>query len=178
MSTHATFIHRGNLLGGLFEEVQYTHSYNSKFCTDMMRSKQGNAWCVDVTKFMDALSCQFGINAAIYTRVSTVQQKYGSGINRQIETCLEFCKDHEINAVDVYYDLVSGTECSRPGIDILVCNKCKYDVVLVEAGDRFARSVEASRYLRDRLADLPIVYTSTIAVELEEKLKELIRMYM
>ncbi len=77
--------------------------------------------------------------AAIYTRVSTGDQH----IETQLYDLREMAKQRGYEIVCEYSDQISGAKSKRPGLDKLMSDarRNRFDVVLVWAFDRMARSV-------------------------------------
>jgi DNA invertase Pin-like site-specific DNA recombinase len=77
--------------------------------------------------------------AAIYTRVSTGDQHPET----QLYDLRELAKQRRYEIVREYSDTISGSKSKRPGLDQLLgdARRHRFDVVLVAAFDRVARSV-------------------------------------
>ena len=77
--------------------------------------------------------------AALYLRVSTVDQH----TETQVYDLEQLALQRQMEIVARYSDKVSGTRARRPGLDQMMTDarRAKFDVVLVWAGDRLARSV-------------------------------------
>ena len=77
--------------------------------------------------------------AAIYTRVSTADQHPET----QLYDLREMAKQRRYEIVREYSDVISGAKSKRPGLDQLMADarRRRFDVVLVAAFDRVARSV-------------------------------------
>ena len=87
--------------------------------------------------------------AAIYLRVSTVDQHPET----QLYDLRTLASQRGFAVVQEYTDKISGAKARRPGLDQMLADaqKRKFDVVLVWAFDRMARSV---RHLLDMLDEL------------------------
>src|SRR6201997_1844183 len=77
--------------------------------------------------------------AAIYTRVSTADQHPET----QLYDLREMAKQRGCEIVREYSDTISGAKSKRPGLDQVLADarRHRFDVVLVAAFDRVARSV-------------------------------------
>jgi DNA invertase Pin-like site-specific DNA recombinase len=77
---------------------------------------------------------------ALYTRVSTVEQKTGM----QLTDLKEYVRRRGYEICNVYEDIVSGVTEERKSLDRLMdeARKRKCDIVLVRKFDRFARSLK------------------------------------
>ena len=80
--------------------------------------------------------------AALYIRVSTPEQaQHGYSIGEQKERLIAYCKAHDWLIVDIYVDSgYSGANLDRPGIQKLIAEVNRFDVVLVYKLDRLSRS--------------------------------------
>lgn len=96
--------------------------------------------------------------AILYSRVSSVDQ------NVETQLCdlrpLAAARGFEI--VGVYTDTISGSKAKRPGLDQLMSDarRGKFDVVLVWAFDRMARSVKHFLEILDELNHLNVALIS------------------
>jgi DNA invertase Pin-like site-specific DNA recombinase len=96
--------------------------------------------------------------AAIYTRVSSCDQ------NVATQLCdlrpLAAARGYQI--IEEYSDTISGVKAKRPGLDKLMSDarRGKFDVVLVWAFDRVARSVKHFLEVLDELNRLNISFVS------------------
>ncbi len=77
--------------------------------------------------------------AILYMRVSTVNQHPES----QLHDLRELARQRGYEIVHEYTDRISGTKAKRPGLDDLMrdARRGRFEVVLVWASDRLARSV-------------------------------------
>jgi DNA invertase Pin-like site-specific DNA recombinase len=77
--------------------------------------------------------------AALYLRVSTLDQHPES----QLYDLEQLARQRNLEIVSRYTDKISGTKSRRPGLDQLMADARRghFDVVLVWACDRIARSV-------------------------------------
>jgi DNA invertase Pin-like site-specific DNA recombinase len=96
--------------------------------------------------------------AAIYTRVSTADQHPET----QLYDLREMAKQRGYEIVHEYGDIISGAKSKRPGLDQLLTDarRHRFDVVLVAAFDRVARSVRHFLEVLDELNHLGIEFVS------------------
>src|SRR5450631_3000813 len=96
--------------------------------------------------------------AALYLRVSTVDQHPETQLHdlRQMAAQRGYTIFHE------YTDRISGAKAKRPGLDAMMADARhgRFDVVLVWASDRIARSVKHYLEVLDELSRLQIEYVS------------------
>ena len=86
---------------------------------------------------------------ALYIRVSTTEQaQEGYSIGAQKERLIAYCKAHDWLIADVYVDGgYSGSNLKRPGIQKLMKETERFDIVLVYKLDRLSRSQRDTLYL-------------------------------
>src|SRR5712664_453393 len=96
--------------------------------------------------------------AAIYTRVSTGDQHPET----QLYDLRELAKQRRYEIVNEYTDTISGSKSKRPGLDQLLADarRHRFDVVLVAAFDRVARSVRHFLEVLDELNHLGVEFIS------------------
>jgi DNA invertase Pin-like site-specific DNA recombinase len=96
--------------------------------------------------------------AAIYLRVSTLDQHPES----QVHDLRQMAAQRGYAIVNEYTDRISGTKAKRPGLDAMMADgrHGRFDVVLVWASDRIARSVKHFLEVLDELNRLNIEYVS------------------
>ena len=96
--------------------------------------------------------------AAIYTRVSSVDQNVAT----QLCDLRPLAKARGYEVVGEYTDVISGAKAKRPGLDKLMSDaqRGRFDVVLVWAFDRMARSVRHFLEVLDHLTRLNISFVS------------------
>ena len=96
--------------------------------------------------------------AALYMRVSTVDQHPET----QLLDLRQMAAQRGIEIVQEYTDRISGTKAKRPGLDQMMfdARRGRFDVVLVWASDRIARSVKHFLDVLDELNRLNIEYIS------------------
>ena len=96
--------------------------------------------------------------AALYMRVSTVDQHPES----QVHDLRQMAAQRGYEIIQEYTDRISGTKAKRPGLDQLMTDarRGRFDVVLVWASDRIARSVKHFLDVLDELNRLKIEYVS------------------
>lgn len=87
--------------------------------------------------------------AGLYIRVSTLEQaQEGYSIGAQKERLIAFCKAHDWAIADIYVDGgYTGANLDRPGMQKLISEIGKMDVVLVYKLDRISRSQKDTLYL-------------------------------
>lgn len=96
--------------------------------------------------------------AAIYTRVSTADQHPET----QLEDLREMAKLRGYEIMHEYADIISGAKSERPGLDHLLTDarRHRFDIVLVAAFDRVARSVRHFLEVLDESNHLGIEFIS------------------
>ena len=96
--------------------------------------------------------------AAIYLRVSSIDQHPES----QAYDLRQLADQRGYEIVGTYSDTVSGTKAKRPGLGDLMrdARRGKFDVLLVWASDRVARSVKHYLEVLDELNRLNIEFVS------------------
>src|SRR5436853_1556036 len=97
--------------------------------------------------------------AALYVRVSTVDQHPET----QIHDLRQFANQRGLQVIETYTDHgVSGTKARRPALDKMMedARRGRFDVVLVWAFDRMARSVRHFLEVLDELNHLNIEFVS------------------
>jgi DNA invertase Pin-like site-specific DNA recombinase len=96
--------------------------------------------------------------AALYMRVSTVDQHPET----QLLDLRQMAAQRGLDIVHEYTDKISGTKAKRPGLDAMMADarRGRFDVVLVWASDRIARSVKHFLDVLDELNRLKIEYVS------------------
>jgi len=96
--------------------------------------------------------------AALYMRVSTVDQNPES----QFHDLRQMAEQRGYQIVAEYVDRVSGTKPRRPGLSDLMrdARRGRFDVVLVWASDRIARSVKHFLEVLDELNRLQVEFIS------------------
>jgi len=97
-------------------------------------------------------------HAVIYARTSTVDQH----TENQVYDLEQLARQRDLEIIKLYQDQVSGTRARRPGLDQLLSDarQGKFDVVLVWACDRLARSVSHFLTVLDELSHLNIEFIS------------------
>ena len=96
--------------------------------------------------------------AALYMRVSTVDQHPET----QLLDLRQMAAQRGYEIIHEYTDRISGTKAKRPGLDAMMAGarRGQFDVVLVWASDRIARSVKHFLDVLDELSRLNIEYVS------------------
>ncbi|ABF43253.1 Resolvase-like protein [Candidatus Koribacter versatilis Ellin345] len=96
--------------------------------------------------------------AAIYLRVSTLDQHPET----QLYDLEELARQRQFEIVATYEDRISGAKARRPGLDQMMkdARRHHFDVVVVWACDRLARSVKHFLETLDELTHLNIEFVS------------------
>ena len=96
--------------------------------------------------------------AGLYMRVSTVDQHPET----QLLDLRQMAAQRGYEIVAEYTDKISGTKAKRPGLDQMMTDarRGRFDVVLVWASDRIARSVKHFLEVLDELNRLEVEYVS------------------
>jgi DNA invertase Pin-like site-specific DNA recombinase len=96
--------------------------------------------------------------AALYLRVSTVDQHPET----QVHDLRQMASQRGFEIVAEYTDRISGVKARRPGLDELMhdARRGKFDIVLVWASDRIARSVKHFLEVLDELNRLNVEFVS------------------
>ena len=96
--------------------------------------------------------------AALYMRASTVDQHPET----QLLDLRQMAAQRGYEVVAEYTDKISGTKAKRPGLDQMMADARhgRFDVVLVWASDRIARSVKHFLDVLDELSRLNIEFVS------------------
>lgn len=91
--------------------------------------------------------------AALYIRVSTLEQaQEGYSVGEQKERLISYCKAQDWIIADIYVDGgYTGSNINRPGIQKLIKETEKFDVVLVYKLDRLSRSQRDTLYLIEEI---------------------------
>lgn len=91
--------------------------------------------------------------AAVYIRVSTQEQaQEGYSVGEQKERLIAYCKAQDWLIADIYVDGgYTGSNLNRPGIQKLMAETDKFDVVLVYKLDRLSRSQRDTLYLIEEI---------------------------
>jgi len=96
--------------------------------------------------------------AALYLRVSTVDQN----LETQLFDLHQMAAQRGLEIVTEYRDQISGAKARRPGLDQMMSDarRGRFDVVLVWASDRIARSVVHFLQVLDELNRLNVEFVS------------------
>jgi DNA invertase Pin-like site-specific DNA recombinase len=96
--------------------------------------------------------------AALYCRISTGDQH----LETQLLDLREMANQRGCEIVREYTDAISGSKAKRPGLDKLLADarRHRFDIVLVAAFDRVARSVRHFLEVLDELSHLNIEFIS------------------
>ena len=96
--------------------------------------------------------------AVLYMRVSTIDQHPET----QVYDLRQMAAQRGLEIVQEYTDRISGAKARRPALDQMMADarRGRFDVVLVWAGDRLARSVKHYLEVLDELSRLNIEFIS------------------
>jgi len=96
--------------------------------------------------------------AAVYSRISTGDQH----LETQLLDLREMARQRGLEIVREYSDIISGAKSKRPGLDQMLADarRNRFDIVLVAAFDRVARSVRHFLEVLDELNRLGIEFIS------------------
>jgi DNA invertase Pin-like site-specific DNA recombinase len=96
--------------------------------------------------------------AALYMRVSTLDQHPET----QLYDLRQMAQQRGYQIVEEYTDRISGAKAKRPGLDTMMrdARRGQFDVILVWASDRIARSVKHFLEVLDELNRLNIEFIS------------------
>ena len=96
--------------------------------------------------------------AALYLRVSTLDQHPET----QLYDLRQMASQRGYQIIEEYTDRISGAKAKRPGLDAMMrdARRGRFDVVLVWASDRIARSVKHFLEVLDELNRLNIEFIS------------------
>src|SRR4051795_12161076 len=96
--------------------------------------------------------------AALYLRVSTLDQHPET----QLYDLRQMAEQRGYQIVEEYTDMISGVKTKRPGLDQMMTDarRGRFDVVLVWASDRIARSVKHFLDVLDELNRIGVEYVS------------------
>jgi DNA invertase Pin-like site-specific DNA recombinase len=96
--------------------------------------------------------------AVLYMRVSSVDQHPET----QLHDLRQMASQRGFEIVEKYTDRISGVKARRPGLDQMMADarRGKFDVLLVWASDRIARSVKHYLEILDELNRLNIEFVS------------------
>jgi len=96
--------------------------------------------------------------AALYLRVSTLDQHHET----QLYDLRQMAQQRGYQIVEEYTDRISGAKARRPGLDAMMwdARRGRFDVVLVWASDRIARSVKHFLDVLDELNRLNVEFIS------------------
>lgn len=92
------------------------------------------------------------MKAAIYMRVSTLDQVDNFSIPAQLKALREYCLKNGIEIYREYCDEgISGTKEDRPQFQEMINDAPNFDIILVHKFDRFARKIELSHRIKAQL---------------------------
>jgi len=103
----------------------------------------------------------------IYCRISGWSQAGGDGLRRQLSTCVAFAHRHGLEVVAVFSEVASGAGPLDARKQAQRVAKAQGAFLLVEDASRWSRG-------RDDAMPLNVYVCSDPAIELEERLRELI----
>lgn len=100
--------------------------------------------------------------AALYMRVSTIDQHPET----QLHDLRGMAAQRGFEIVQEYTDRISGTKAKRPGLNDLLrdARRGRFDVVLVWACDRIARSTRHFLEVLDELSNLNIEFSERASI--------------
>ena len=99
------------------------------------------------------------LNAMGYIRISTNEDKQKYGLQIQVQAIKNYCQKHHLNLLKIYRDTKTGSSLQRPGIQNLLKDKDKFQVLVVYKIDRLSRSVlDLLKLIREALAGKDIVF--------------------
>lgn len=111
----------------------------------------------------------------VYCRVSTKGQIRGSSLSRQRDICRDYAIKKGYEIVGAVFDVCSGTTMDRPGVNYIreVANLGVFDVIVVEATDRWTRTTNVDDYGLS-FSDVPIEYASEAERKFENELRQIV----
>ncbi len=99
------------------------------------------------------------IQAVGYIRISTNEDRQKYGLKVQVGGIREYCENHKLELIRIYRDTQSGKSLERPGIQRLLKDKNKFQVVIVFKLDRLSRSVlDLLKLIREELSGKKVVF--------------------
>ncbi len=99
------------------------------------------------------------IRAVGYIRISTNEDKQKYGLKVQVGAIREYCKKNSLELIKIYRDTKSGKSLERPGIQRLLKDKNKFQVVIIFKLDRLSRSVlDLLKLIREELNGKEVVF--------------------
>lgn len=98
------------------------------------------------------------MKAAIYTRVSTAEQKKGSSPELQEKECRNYAENDDMEIYKVYAEDFTGTVLKRPQLDKLfaAAKRKKFEMVICMSIDRLARHPRIHEDIERKLKALDI----------------------
>jgi site-specific DNA recombinase len=95
------------------------------------------------------------IYAAIYTRISSSLQRTNYSLESQIDSCTRHAAANQLQVIQMFQDIASGTQLDRPGLNALrdTVRAGKLKAVLVHSADRLTRRAAHMVLLQQELAD-------------------------
>jgi len=99
------------------------------------------------------------IQAVGYIRISTNEDRQKYGLKVQVGGIREYCENHKLELIRIYRDTQSGKSLERPGIQRLLKDKNKFQVVIIFKLDRLSRSVlDLLKLIREELSGKKVVF--------------------
>jgi len=113
-------------------------------------------------------------NVFIYTRVSSIGQKYKTGLKRQQNNIESYCKQHNYNIVRSYADIEKGTIYDRQELTKLMndIKQCKIKIVVIERIDRLSRSLVVGQQIIHTLLSMNVRILSVFENEINNTTPE------
>ena len=99
------------------------------------------------------------VRAVGYIRISTNEDKQKYGMRVQSQAIKEYCQKQGLELLRIYRDMKSGSSLQRPGIQSLLKEKDKFQVLVVYKIDRLSRSLlDLLKLIKEELAGKDIVF--------------------
>lgn len=100
-----------------------------------------------------------GMKAVGYVRISTNEDKQKYGLKVQLEAIKEFCRRNRSKLMRIYIDKTSGFHNHRKGLQRMLSEKERFDVVVLYKIDRLSRSLfELLKLIHEDLRDHHVVF--------------------
>ena len=144
-----------HLLGVFTEETAQTAMHGLLLCSSKILA-EGHRRQPHISQIYDKMDPMKHV--ALYMRVSTVDQHPET----QLLDLRQLASQRGFEIVQEYTDRLSGVKARRPGLDHLMADarRGKFDVILVWAFDRIARSVVHFLQVLDELNHLGVEFVS------------------
>jgi site-specific DNA recombinase len=99
------------------------------------------------------------VEAVGYVRISTNEDKQKYGKKVQADAIRSYCKKAHLKLVAIYTDERSGRHLDRPGIQALLAERDRFQVLVVYKIDRLSRSVlDLLKLVREALAGKEVIF--------------------